>query len=144
MVARRTALFTLVFVVLGCGAPEGPKADYPLAKATGTLTINGKPGADIYVVFTPLGKTKGNGAQARADTAGKFTPKDRRGGDGIAPGEYKITLATSMMADGSDIQGKTLPKLPVEFTVIDQTPLKKTVPEAGGEIVIEVKDPRIK
>ena len=100
----RIAVLLALLATAGCGSGS-QKPAYNLSKVDGTLKINGKPAPDIYVDFFPTGeKTKGNGASGRTDAAGKYTLKDKRGGAGVAPGEYKVLLSASQMADGSDLR----------------------------------------
>jgi hypothetical protein len=129
------ALWSLMLGMVGCGGNDQPR----LQPVKGKLTINGKPAGGLYVVFTPIGATRGTGAMDRTQPDGRFALVSR-GGIGAAAGEYKVTVrADSMMADGSDRpKGKPMPVIPKQFSQTDQSTLTKVVPEGGGTIDIDI------
>src|SRR5262245_2216097 len=130
---------------LGCGSgPDLPKH----VPVSGAITLDGKGLARARVTFIPTGDTKGFGAQANTDEAGKYSLKGTRGGDGAGPGTYKVVVSKRVMPDGSDvpaddntppIESPAKEKLPLQYSNPGATTLTATVPAAGGTIDFPLK-----
>ena len=80
------AIVGLFLTGLGGGCKPG------LVQVSGTVTLNDQPPPKLRVILTPTG-SKGRDAYAITDDAGKFTLTSTTPGDGVAPGEYKVTFA---------------------------------------------------
>jgi hypothetical protein len=123
----------LALTTLGCGGPVAVE---------GTVTFEGQPLEEATVLFHP---TDGSaGASALTDAKGAFrligTQKD-----GIAPGEYRVTVSKKEFPPGlkpADPTKLTIPlvekmqeTLPLAYTLPDRTPLRVTVPRGGQKDV---------
>ncbi len=84
-----------ILVSTGCGG--GAKLD-GLENYSGVITLDGEPlaGASITLVPTTVGP---RGAGAMSDDKGKFAFQTLQAGDGVAPGEYKVTVTKSHWED---------------------------------------------
>ncbi len=82
-----------LFVSTGCGG--APQLD-GLEKYSGTITLDGEPldGASITLVPTKVGL---RGAGAMSDAKGNFVFQTLQAGDGVAPGDYKVTVTKTVM-----------------------------------------------
>jgi hypothetical protein len=80
---------------IGCGG--APQLE-GLEKYSGVITLDGEPldGASITLVPTTIGP---RGAGAMSDEKGKFVFQTLQAGDGVAPGEYKVTVSKSHWED---------------------------------------------
>jgi len=101
-------VFGLLAIVLvtGCGGSSGPK----LAKVTGVVTLDGKPFADAYVNFQPIGTAEnpnpGTGSVGRTDDQGKFRLFTERHGEGAVIGPHRVRITI----------------VPGKGTVVEETP----------------------
>jgi hypothetical protein len=90
----RAWLFFGAFALLGllpaCGGPHR-KTVYP---THGKVLVNGKPAADAFVHFTPVnpGDPEPANAYGQVDETGSFAASTYVSGDGVAAGEYILTL----------------------------------------------------
>ena len=97
MAARRPALtrgfyWVGLFLVAVCLCGCSGSSDIGTYDVTGTLTYNGQPVANVAVTFNPDGS--GWAATGKTDAQGKFSSlTTRESGDGIAEGEYTVTLS---------------------------------------------------
>ena len=73
-------------VLVGC---EGGR-DGGLVPVTGVVTFKGEPIGNINVMFEPL--FDGRIAEGTSDAEGKFELKTLYPGDGVMPGEYKVSF----------------------------------------------------
>ena len=83
------AVLLLAAAVGGCG--ERPRPLYPVR---GTVTMDGRPAADVLVRFHPLGDPSPYPMPSQALTAadGTFTLSTNRTADGAYAGEYAVTF----------------------------------------------------
>jgi hypothetical protein len=131
----------LTGVLAGCGG-DGIKR----SPITGVLVLNGTPLAGASVEFTPQGSTQGIGAIGVSGTDGKFEViSSRRGDEGIPPGEYTVRVSLFANPDGTPLPpDATQADNPFAYEAIPTpysgagSPLKVSIPEAGGEVRIEV------
>ena len=84
-----------LLVSTGCGG--APQLD-GLDNYSGVITLDGEPlaGASITLVPTTVGP---RGAGAMSDDKGKFVFQTLQAGDGVAPGEYKVTVTKTHWED---------------------------------------------
>lgn len=110
----------IVFFITGCNQDK-PK----LVKVSGKITFNGKPLTAGSINFHPASTntfTKDNPSSILQED-GSFNMKTFPYGDGVSPGEYKITLAPQLASRIS------LPNLAYP----EKTNAKITVSETGLE-----------
>ena len=88
------ALFALAFALTGCGAK--PK----LVAVTGKVVHKGNPVTGGSVWFHPAGGDDGKPEKmsGQLQTDGTFTARTFPHGDGIPPGQYKVTLSPDLAA----------------------------------------------
>jgi hypothetical protein len=126
----------------GCGG-KAP------VKVSGVVTISGSPVVNAIVGFDPVDK-QGLPASGQTDANGRFELTSRVPGDGVLPGEYKVTItAIQPLGDTSDpnkflAASKDKPpdwKSPVHenYSNVEKTPLKFTVP-IKGKLDIELNE----
>ena len=127
-------LFTIavVFFITACNQDK-PK----LVKVNGKITFNGQPLTAGSINFHPASTntfTKDNPSSILQED-GSFNMKTFPYGDGVSPGEYKITLAPQLASRIS------LPNLAYP----EKTNAKITVPETGLEnFILDVGTLKIK
>jgi hypothetical protein len=86
MQSRHLLLLSVLFV--GC-ASEGSDLQKTY-KATGTVTLNGKPVEGATVTFYPV---NGLGSSVGVtDSSGKYSLTTFRSNDGAVPGQYKVSI----------------------------------------------------
>ena len=110
----------IVFFIIGCNQDK-PK----LVKVSGKIILNGKPLTAGSINFHPASTntfTKDNPSSILQED-GSFNMKTFPYGDGVSPGEYKITLAPQLASRIS------LPNLAYP----EKTNAKITIPEIGLE-----------
>jgi hypothetical protein len=126
-----------------CGCGDGLKR----VPVQGKLTVKGKPLAGAVVQFVPNGGTKGEGGIGRTDTDGAFTlTAGLTRVAGVVPGEYRVRVSRFVAADGTplpaDASDADYPgsgeSIPLPYSSLDGTPLKATVPDAGGSVPIDI------
>ena len=93
-VAGSVLLAALGLAASGCGRGSGPK----VVPVSGTVTIDGKPAANIAVVFQPIATGKGEagmGSTGVTDAQGRFTltltGSDKR--PGAVVGKHRVTFS---------------------------------------------------
>lgn len=83
------SIFTL-FIATGCG--DGGGSDQPdLGTVTGVVTMDGKPLANVTVVFTP---TAGRPSNAKTDAAGNYELGYLRDTRGAVIGSHQVSIST--------------------------------------------------
>ena len=137
-----SALFLGVFCFLiGCGG--GGTNLSGLAPCSGTVMLKGTPVEGASIVFIP--KSGQRAAAATTDAQGRFTVTTLNPQDGIAPGEYVVTVSKK------EFYGPELPPqkdefgemynpqrpqkntLPDQYASAERTPLTVTIPSGGNK-----------
>ena len=146
MLKHNLRLLCLLCVV-GCG-PKYPNlpAQYPV---TGTIKLDGKPLGGAGIMYLPRGETRGNGAFAMTDEAGKYSLKTDHGGPGAPEGEYVVTISKVVNRDGTPYVPKPdvaeageRETLPGKYSDSMKTELTAKVPKGGGSIDFELRGKR--
>ena len=89
-----TILLLAILAVCFAGCEKGGLGG--LNTATGTITLDGEPLADASITLIP--STPGaRSAGAMSDAKGKFEFQTLNAGDGVAPGEYQVTVTKFIM-----------------------------------------------
>ena len=128
----RIATFRLIsmaglLMISGCfGLDDTP----PLAKVKGTVTLNGKPLADIGVTFFPNGG--GPSASGRTDPQGQFVMMTVRPGDGAPVGKHKVVLGA---AEEGTSEVAVRSQIPKKYEMPNTSPLVADVVEGQDNIV---------
>ena len=122
--------------IIGCGK------SYEMGQVTGTVTINGKAGSRLRVIFTPIAGLEGPRSIAKTDENGHFelmmVDKDGNSRTGALVGTHKVLLYDLQLA-ASDT-GRGVPKrLKPEYSLPGSTPLVEDVVE--GEQTIDIVIP---
>lgn len=140
MIAKLIPLIALLSLVAGCSSP--PPA-FEIVPVNGTVKLKGTPLRGAVVTFTPIGETRGAPAFGRTDANGNYQLKGVRGENGVAEGEFKVTISKRVLPDGSDVpeNDTTAPidsnareLLPPTQSDIDQTKLTAKVAKGSGPI----------
>jgi hypothetical protein len=142
---RRRLLVTIALFLgaLGCGG-DGLKR----VPVQGKLTAKGQVLDGAVIQFIPTGSTRGEGGIGRADSDGNFSLTGSRAGEkGVVPGEYRVRVSRLVERDGKvlgpDAKQADHPSaresVPGAYASID-SPLKATVPEAGGTVNVDVPE----
>lgn len=118
-------------LLAGCG---GPKL-YPVE---GTVAwADGKPARELTggaVNFEPVGG--GTSATGPIDNEGRYRLGTNRPGDGVPPGEYRVTLTPPPAADPDR---PPPPVLSPDYQRLDTTKLKKTVAPQSNDITLSLE-----
>jgi hypothetical protein len=141
-------VFAVVFLLAaGCGGkhPNLPP-QYPVS---GTITLDGQPLAAAGIMFLPRGETRGTGAFAMTDEAGKYSLKTDHGGPGAPEGEYAVTISKVVKRDGTPYVPKPdvaeageRETLPATYSDSMKTVLTAKVPKGGDVINFGLKAKR--
>src|SRR5262245_1223682 len=139
-------LFAAIFVA-GCGR-KGPNLP-PQYPVSGTIMLDGKPLAGAGIMFLPRGETRGTGAFAMTDAAGKYSLKTDYGGPGAPDGEYAVTISKVVNRDGTPYvpnpnaaEAGERETLPGTYSDSMKTVLKANVPKGGDTIDFDLKSKR--
>jgi hypothetical protein len=92
---RHYAKFALLAAFCFSACAKEPQGDRkPVQPITGTVTVDGKPGKDIFVYLNPKTPDAAHPVRpyAQVDEEGKFTISTYEQGDGAPEGEYVVTL----------------------------------------------------
>jgi len=135
------ALALLGLVGAGCGG-DGLKR----VPVRGKVTAGGAPVDKCTVQFLPLGGTKGQGGLGNTDQDGNYKMASGTLA-GIVPGEYKVRLSRYIARNGQPATTRedlmqnpdVRNSIPRKYSGMD-SPLRFTVPEAGGEINIDIPE----
>ena len=133
----------LVLLLPGCG--DGLKR----VPVYGKATAKGKPIDNVFILFVPMGSTKGEGGYGVTDSDGNYSLiSTRTDWKGVPPGEYKVRLSRLVGPDGTALPPSTKTvdnpgareSIPKKYLFPDTSPLRFVVPESGGEIHIEIPE----
>lgn len=80
------ACLTLLSLVIGCSSGEKP---IKLHRVAGSLTVAGKPAANIIIHFEPA---KGRPSTGITDDKGNFEMRYEKDRAGVLPGEHKVWI----------------------------------------------------
>jgi hypothetical protein len=114
---RRLLVLALLLLLLG-GCSSGPYKPVPVS---GRLTLNGKPLANVVVLFTPVrtesNKDPGPGSGGVSDAEGRYTLKlSGSGSSGAVVGKHKVTFRPEQKDDSTtDKPVKTKTQLPTKW-----------------------------
>lgn len=131
---RHTWWFIVLILFAGCYDDRG------LKPTEGVVTFEGSPVTTGVVTFYP---TRGRPASAKLDTSGRYQLASFDAGDGVAPGEYRVTIKAveieSVADDGYASGGRLRWLVPQKYSEIKTTPLQVTISdESAGRIDFEL------
>jgi hypothetical protein len=136
----------VIGLVSGCQKRPNLPQQYPVH---GAITLDGKPLAGAGIMFLPRGETRGNGAMAMTDQAGKYTLKTDHGGPGAPEGEYAVTISKVVNRDGTPYvpnpnvaEAGERETLPGTYSDSMKTVLTAIVPKGGDTINFDLKSKR--
>lgn len=146
-----TALLLLLCLCAGCNS----KRLNGLVPGAGTLTFNGDPVEDATIIFSPKNTPGGRSATGITNTQGKFTLMTLDPGDGLAPGDYHVTVTKVKTEGGPSEQemldsvmlGKSLPPddrtitylIPEHYGIMGESDLEVAIPSKGkNDIQLEL------
>lgn len=138
---RAWCLLAAACLTASCGGYKGGRVP-----AIGTVTIDGKPLANVYVTFRPDDGEPGVGGYAITDSSGRFEIRYPDSGPGLVPGRYRVTVAPPPRAPGdgppnaSPMAKKsdgTLSYPPV-YSSPENSPLRVTITSDGQPVKVEL------
>jgi hypothetical protein len=106
MTLGKIACLVLLSTAIGCGS-SNPN----LVPVSGKITLNGGPlpaEGQGNVTFVPV-QAGGNTATGMIDSSGNYRMSTYETGDGVAPGEYKVTILWATQAGGDEKTGMLKP-----------------------------------
>ena len=137
-------------MLIGCGG--GNPAAKGLAPASGVVTLDGNPVGGVMMTFHNAQPSDKQGGSCLSKSDGTFAVNTFGDGDGIFPGEYRVTLSKSettypvsdeeiarLERENLDIpQGKTVQHFQQKYLKKESTDITVTIPEKGSkELKIE-------
>jgi hypothetical protein len=131
MTLRTATLLAAAFMLLaGCGKPAKK-----IVTVTGTVTYNGQQLKGGIIKFLA---PNGDFAMAPIGPDGRFTMTD------VVPGEQKVAYVGGPMGTGGPDGSKSAPTekpvaVPAKFGDPQTSGVTVTVPDAGGEVTVELK-----
>jgi len=149
MIMKRitSCLSVAVFLLFICGC--GGTRLSGLVPGVGTITLNGEPVEDALILFAPINSEQNQrSASAKSTARGKFSAMTLKHGDGIYPGEYRVTVKkTQTLGDDTvditvlenrAIRGvvddrATVYLLPIMYNDPTMTDLMVTIPAKGSK-----------
>lgn len=141
----------LAIVVFGAASGCGEEDGLRRVHIVGKLTAKGVPVDNCVVLLVPnrSAGTKGIGAGGETDSTGTFKViSSRAGAQGLPPGEYKVVLNRWIDSDGAALPAdakqadypNAVQSIPAKYTAPETTTLRVTIPEAGGEVNIDIPE----
>jgi len=128
-----------LWVLPGCGGANRPANRPETVLTSGTVMYQGKPVAGATVTFvaeSPASQsTPARGAVGRTDESGQFKLTTFDPGDGVIPGNYRVTVAKMDATAVAENPDPTLPPPPPPKSVL---PEKFADPNTSG-LTAEVK-----
>lgn len=87
---------TLAVLAAGCGGPS-----YKLAAVSGKVTMDGKPGASLSVMFSPVDVMDGPPSVGTTDAEGRYTlmVQDANKRSGAVVGKHKVFITVDSSHD---------------------------------------------
>ena len=124
-----TSLLLSVGLCAGC---HSKRLD-GLVPGAGTLTFNGDPVENATIIFVPKNRTaNGRSATGMTNPQGKFTLMTLDPGDGLAPGDYHVTV-TKVKTEGGPSEQLLLESFGTYAGPDDRT-ITYLIPEHYGKI----------
>jgi len=127
----------LLLVGLGCG-----KDPYKVAPVSGTVTLDGRPLANTWVTFMPVGTKEspdpGPTSSGKTDAQGRYTLAIEPGRPGAVVGKHKVAINTlggggDTKGDDRDAGGPRQPREKLPDVYNYKTTLTADVPAGGTE-----------
>lgn len=152
MSVQRRIVLALCIAIFASQGGCGPK----LHKAGGIVKVDGKPIDQGTVGFYPV--VPGRPSMAEVQPDGTFELSYLKPGDGLPPGEYKVTVVSDVwkenaaakaredsqarkmgIKDGmSMVPGELIHIVPIEYNTLDTTPLKQTVSDSSTKFEFDI------
>ncbi len=129
-------LAALAGPVAGCSS-----STMPLARATGTITIEGQPIAGAKVVFRP---EAGPAASGETDTKGRFVLSTYQSGDGAVIGHHSVVVVPKlpgvMLTPGQEPNAPPAPTviIPAQYQRADSSGLVAEVAQSANDFVFDL------
>jgi len=127
------SLLLLLLAAGGCGGEE-----FPLARVSGTVTLDGAPVADAFIGFEPQRQgdslEAGPGSYGKTDQQGRFRLKSLHGDDGAVIGPHVVRISTLDVAPPGlegDLEIVAEERIPARY--VDGSTLRFTVPADGTD-----------
>lgn len=128
----RLALLLGATLAMGCGGPSG------LAPVHGTVSLNGKPLTEGFVVVTPA---EGKTAMGTIQPDGAFVMGTNSSSDGVAIGTHPVTVLPPTATEGAPPSATTR-MLPNRYSIAATSGVTVDVkPGEDNELVIELTAP---
>jgi hypothetical protein len=125
----------LLLAAAGCGSEP-----YKVAPVSGTVTLDGKPLANAWVTFMPVGSKEnpnpGPTSAGKTDASGRYTLAIEPGRPGAVVGAHKVSINTQggdAKGDDRDAGGPRAPREKLPDVYNTRTTLTCDVPAAGTE-----------
>jgi hypothetical protein len=126
VVASVVVCMALLLSTSGCS--EGNSAG---AEASGVVTVDGSPVANVLVNFLP--DAEGNSAFATTDASGRFRVQTTRTMTGLEPGEYQVTVHPG------DSDAESVPiTIPEKYQNEETSDLRVTIQDGNNDLKIEL------
>ena len=133
------AILTIAIISASCGCNR--PTEIPVVPARGTVTVNGKPAANVFLVFHPVTNKKDLRELAPygwTDQEGRFALSTRGDADGAPVGEYVVTLEWPAPMDQASDDPEGMRSGPDMFrgayALADQSPFQRTVTADNPEL----------
>ncbi|MDR1140192.1 MAG: carboxypeptidase-like regulatory domain-containing protein [Planctomycetaceae bacterium] len=133
-------LFLCLFFCFGCSSDSQLQGLVPVE---GIVYFDGVPLADANIGFYP-DNPENRTAAAKTDTSGKFFMTTLNSRDGVAPGEYKVTITKlsettiketnskeEFMRESSKAKDDVKSLIPEKYGMFGHSGLTATVPQKG-------------
>ena len=122
----------LVLAAGGCGGEE-----FPLARVSGTVTLDGAPVADARVVFEPVRQgdslEAGPGSYGNTDQQGRFRLKTLHGERGAVVGPHVVRITTLQVKDSGPAGIEVIAEERIPARYVDGSTLRFIVPADGTQ-----------
>jgi hypothetical protein len=122
----------LLLAAGGCGGD-----DYPLARVSGTVTLDGAPVADARVGFEPVRQGEsleaGPGSYGKTDQQGHFRLKTLHSEQGAVVGPHVVRITTLQVKDSGPAGIEVIAEERIPARYVDGSTLRFTVPADGTD-----------